>query len=134
MAAGTPRSAVNASIRIGNAVLYGAKWDVNESPEELDTSNFEGGGYSDRIVGMKDVSVDVEGYLDGGQNQFDSPISAAPTPESHGALTLLTVSSPGRSTDELLTVPWLDGAHQVGGSGRRHKRRIFIRLEMPALW
>ncbi len=93
--AGTPRSAVNANVRIGATVFYGASWNVKENPEILDTSNFEGGGFSDAIPGMYTVNVDVEGFFDASQNPFDSPpLLGAGSILSTVKLYLNTVSGP----------------------------------------
>lgn len=73
MSAGIPFSAVNAAIRVGSTVIFGANWSVKENPEMVDVSNFEGGGFSDTITGMYTCTADIECYFDGGQNQFDTP-------------------------------------------------------------
>lgn len=74
---GVPKSAKNAQVRIGSATHFATSWDVNPSAEELETSNFEGVGYTDRIAGLIDCEVTVEGWFDTSANPFDSPLSLA---------------------------------------------------------
>ena len=75
MAAGTPLSAKNAKVRVNGSTLYAVKWDVDPTSDMLDISNFEGGGYRNFIEGLKQATVTVEGWWDGGANPFDVPLS-----------------------------------------------------------
>ena len=68
----TPLSAKNAKVFIGNIALVAKKWSVNPIVDELDTTNFEGGGYGDRIGGITDAEYTVE--LD-----FNSDLNAITT-------------------------------------------------------
>jgi hypothetical protein len=75
-AAGTPSSAENAKIRIGEdaTTLYGMKWNVDAQTDMLPTTNMESGGYKDRIGGNSDATVTIEGWYDIGANMFDDPL------------------------------------------------------------
>jgi hypothetical protein len=67
----TPFASTAAAVRLNGVTLTAKQWTVEESVDELDTSNFEGGGYSDRIAGLKTARVTIEIDLDGQANPWD---------------------------------------------------------------
>jgi len=73
-------SAKNAKVRIGAGatVLTAKSWTVTSEADELDVTNFEGGGYTEVIGGIKKITVQIELDLDGAANPFDSPRSITP--------------------------------------------------------
>lgn len=57
-------SAKNAAVRIVTAsltvVITAKKWTVNMKTDKLDTTNFEGGGYSENIPGIYSADFTIE--------------------------------------------------------------------------
>jgi hypothetical protein len=70
----TPVSAKNAKIRsgAGATTITAKKWTVRMEADELDTSNFEGAGFKDRITGLIGCDVTVELDLDAAVNYFEA--------------------------------------------------------------
>jgi hypothetical protein len=60
----TPLSAKNAQVRIGAFVYVARKWVITPTGEELDITNFEGGGFADRLVGILDCEIMVDADYD----------------------------------------------------------------------
>ena len=57
-------SAKNARVRINeNVVFEGMKWSVSATNPDIDTTNFEGDGYSDVIASISSAEVSVEGFF-----------------------------------------------------------------------
>ncbi len=72
-----PLSAKSAKVRIGAGptTITAKKWTVAMKVDELDTSNFEGNGYTDRIAGLKDATITIEFDIDtdaAGTNPWDA--------------------------------------------------------------
>ncbi len=76
--AGIPKSAKNASVRIGATVHYATEWTVNPTADELETSNFEGGGFGDETTGLTRCEISCKGWLDCSANPYDAPLSLTP--------------------------------------------------------
>lgn len=66
----TPVSARLAKVRIGTVVFTANKWTVTPTGDELDTTNFEGAGFGDRIIGVVDCEAVVEADWDSAANNF----------------------------------------------------------------
>lgn len=49
------------------------KWSVTPRSEDIDTTNFESGGYEEGIGGVVGADVTFEGLWDAGQNPYDNP-------------------------------------------------------------
>lgn len=60
----TPFSAKNAAVRVNAFALVCKKWSVEMDADELECSNFEGGGYSDTITGLKRARITIELDID----------------------------------------------------------------------
>lgn len=60
-------SAKNAKVRsgAGGATVTAKKWTVDDDADELEVSNFEGGGFADVITGLQRATITVEVDLDG---------------------------------------------------------------------
>lgn len=73
-------SAKNAKVRLGAGatVLTAKSWTVTSEADELDTTNFESGGYTEVIGGIKKLTVQIEIDWDSAANPFDSPRSIIP--------------------------------------------------------
>ena len=68
----TPFSAKNAKVRYSATTAITMKeWSVEHDVGEIDTSNFEGAGYTDRIAGLKDVTITLTMDYDSGANPLD---------------------------------------------------------------
>lgn len=65
-------SCKNAVVRGNGNVWIANQWTVEESADEIDTSNFEAGGYSDAINGLLTARITIEFPFDGGNNPFDA--------------------------------------------------------------
>jgi hypothetical protein len=89
MAAFRPLSAKNAKVRISTFVgttetinVYTAKkWSVNPTADELDTTNFEGDGFGDRIAGILDAEFTVDADWDSNNNNYLDPPDIVPGAE-----------------------------------------------------
>ena len=53
-------SARNAAVRFGAITVTAKRWQVTSRAEKLDTSNFEGGGYTENIAGLRSIDVTIE--------------------------------------------------------------------------
>jgi hypothetical protein len=69
----TPLSAKNAKVRINNVVYTAKRWVVTPVADEIDTSNFEGAGFTDRIAGLSDCEFTVDADWDSAGNNFANP-------------------------------------------------------------
>lgn len=69
-------SAKNAKIRIGaGAVTFASKkWVGDDKVDELDTSNFETAGFTDRIAGLADIVLTIDMDIDGA-NPWDGAVN-----------------------------------------------------------
>jgi hypothetical protein len=64
-------SAKNAKVRIGATVVVAKQWDVEPQVDELDVTNFEGGGYHEVIGGIKKLTVNIQLDDNGLENIYD---------------------------------------------------------------
>ncbi len=72
-------SGKSASFSINSTAYTGNDgWTVEESPTELRTDNTAGAGFSDRIIGSKDINVTIEQNWDASANPLDTPINLYP--------------------------------------------------------
>ena len=71
-------SAKNAKIRLGATVLTAKSWTATSEADELDVTNFEGGGYTEVIGGVKKLTVQIEIDWDAAANPFDAPRTLTP--------------------------------------------------------
>lgn len=68
----TPFSAKNANVRYNtNTVIVAREWNVDMDADEIDTTNFEGGGFTDRITGNKDCTFTITAHFDSSTNPLD---------------------------------------------------------------
>jgi hypothetical protein len=84
MAAGTPKSAKNAKVRIGavgggqNFVLYAASWKVEPEVNYDDTTSFEDQGFETQAPCVAKATVEISGFFDAGANPYDGPPQIRP--------------------------------------------------------
>lgn len=91
----TPFAAKNAKIRIGAATVLTAKlWTVEVSADDLETTNFEGGGLHENIAGIRKLTFSIELDDDGAQNTFDLTVTAGTVMASTIKLYLNGVGGP----------------------------------------
>lgn len=57
-------SARNSRIRFEGVGILGLKWTVNTKVDEIDVSNFEGGGYADYIGGLWEADISFDAIVD----------------------------------------------------------------------
>ncbi len=66
----------NAQVQIDDIIFCAIRWSVNESVEDLDTTNFCGDGYATRIRGIRQAEITIEMNWDDGNNFFMVPPNA----------------------------------------------------------
>lgn len=67
-----PFSAKNAKVRVGANTLTAKQWTATPEADELDTTNFEGSGFYECIMGIKKLTVTIDFDVDSAQNHFDT--------------------------------------------------------------
>lgn len=70
---GYQRAGKNSRVQINATNLKKARWNVNENLEEIDTVNFESGGYDEGIGGISGCDWSLGGLWDANKNAFDDP-------------------------------------------------------------
>ena len=78
MPAFAPRSAKNASVRIGNSVWTARKWEVRDAAKKLLATNFESQGFEVSTTGILNAEITIEFHPDGNQNPYDAPLNLQP--------------------------------------------------------
>ncbi len=66
----------NAQVQIDDVVFCAIRWSVNESVEDLDTTNFCGDGYATRIRGIRQAEITIEMNWDETNNFNMTPPNA----------------------------------------------------------
>lgn len=66
----------NARVEIDSVVFCAIRWSVNESVDDLDTTNFCGDGYATRIRGIRQAEITLEMNWDETNNFFMTPPDA----------------------------------------------------------
>ncbi len=66
----------NATVGIESIIFCATRWSVNESVEDLDTTNFCGDGYATRIRGIRQAEITIEMNWDDTNNFFMLPPNA----------------------------------------------------------
>lgn len=75
MATPVARSGRNCQVRINSTILVAEEWTATPRGDDLDTTNAEGGGYTDQINGCEGLDVSIKGFWDSAQNPTDSPLA-----------------------------------------------------------
>lgn len=71
-------SAKGARISANSTILNFAKWDVDDSADKIDTTNFESGGQGQGTVGIETCRHNGGGLWDAARNSYDSPPAIFP--------------------------------------------------------
>ncbi len=66
----------NAQVEIDSVVFCAIRWSVNESVEDLDTTNFCGDGFATRIRGIRQAEITIEMNWDETNNFNMTPPNA----------------------------------------------------------
>ncbi len=66
----------NAQVQIDGVTFCAIRWSVNESVEDLDTTNFCGDGYATRIRGIRQAEITIEMNWDETNNFNMTPPNA----------------------------------------------------------
>lgn len=74
-------------MRVGSIVVQAKKWTAKVTAGKIETSNFEGAGYTDCITGLLTLVITIELDIDGQLNPWDT----APSPNLYPGVTLSTV-------------------------------------------
>ena len=74
----TPFSAKNAQVRFNGNIFTAKKWSVEVDGGYIETTYFEGGGYSDRIAAIKSIVATITFDYDSSANMFAGSLNLFP--------------------------------------------------------
>lgn len=69
---GYQRSGKNSRVVVGGTTLNQSRFDVTLNGDDLDTTNFESGGYGEGILGIQECDASFGGDWDAGDNPIDA--------------------------------------------------------------
>lgn len=74
----TPYVGKNARVQVAATNLYKSMWRVSERSTDIDTYNFESGGYGEQSMGKIQAEFTFSGYWDSAQNPHTDPPNLNP--------------------------------------------------------